>query len=121
MTLARAIIRIGLCLSLAALPVYLSPITVAAGSNAAVFAMVSDRTSVVAQDTAPMSQDCDMGGDQVAKNPGACHTYCNAVPLIPLNHSAVTTIAFSDAVFSSVEESMHGIALSPDLPPPKLI
>ena len=121
MVLVRRFFVTVLVVSLAALPVRVSAITIAADSDAIVSEMTGKHMTVVTRDVMPISQDCDMTGDHGTKNPGACYTYCNAVPLLPTTALIMTDVVFADAMFSSIGVSMHGIGLSPEPPPPKRI
>ena len=116
--IGRKVFTILLCLSLAALPARVSAISISAGSNAE---MTSEQVSAVTGDMQPMAQDCDMVGDHGTKNPGACNTFCNAVPLLPSTALILTGVVFADALFPSMDAVLHGIGLSPEPPPPKLV
>jgi hypothetical protein len=128
----RTIFAIVVAISLAALPARLGAIGISAGSDPVVSAMADcasmDDTScqpamgasVTADDTMPMSDQCDRLGHNGTKQSGACSTYCNSVSVVPTTGFVTVDVILADMITLAVGTTTDGIDVSPEPHPPKL-
>jgi hypothetical protein len=68
-----------------------------------------------------MSDGCDRSGDRGTMLPGACSTYCNALPALPTIAAITADVILIAAVAPFVGTIMDGIGVSPEPHPPKLV
>jgi hypothetical protein len=135
MRLVRTIFTLVVAASLAALPARVGAIGMFGGSGAAASSIadcapVDDASCRPAQDMsaaaehmAPTSESdgCDHSGDHGTMVPGACSTYCNSPPTLPTMAAVTAHVILIAAVAPAIDLILHGISVSPEPYPPKLV
>jgi hypothetical protein len=131
MRLIRTIFTLVVAASLAALPARVGAIGMFGGPGT-VSSLMADCASMgdtscqpaqdmseAAGDMAPMSDGCDRSGDHGTMLPGACSTYCNSLPTLPMMAAITAHVVLIVAIAPAVDTIMNGISVSPEPHPPK--